>query len=186
MNLRSAILVACLLQFSVVAAVDGQSRPLSVSAGIELDALPYITGGYFGAAWVGTGHIRGRALIAKVNMPEFFVADGFTNNDVLSFAVLADYYLADDWTGPWIAAGAVLWDSSIQSDARVETAKYRSYLLNGSIGYALQLYRSIYVSPWAGLSLRVAGDSDIRVDGLSFEPRVLNPEASVKFGWVFR
>ena len=72
----------------------------------------------------------------------------------------------------------------------IKTAAVRqddgSYLLNGSIGYALQLYRSIYVSPWAGLSLRVAGDSDIRVDGLSFEPRVLNPEASVKFGWVFR
>lgn len=32
----------------------------TVSAGVELDVLPYLTGGYFGAVWVGKGHVIGQ------------------------------------------------------------------------------------------------------------------------------
>jgi hypothetical protein len=39
--------------------------------GIELDALPYATGGYFAGAWIGKDQWRTRALLADVNLPDF-------------------------------------------------------------------------------------------------------------------
>lgn len=55
-----------------------------VKTGLELDILPYLTGGYFGAGWVGKGHVRARALIAQVNMPDFITPKGFTNHQIRS------------------------------------------------------------------------------------------------------
>ncbi|MEQ9103446.1 MAG: hypothetical protein RIE53_01975 [Rhodothermales bacterium] len=160
-----------------------ESVPGPIAFGVEIDVLPYATGGYFGAAWAAKGPLRLRALHALVHMPEFVVQDGFTNNDIDAFAVLVDVF--PDGNGIWFGGGLVYWMGSIQSDARRERAEYDSSLLNGGIGYVHYLTRNIYLSPWTGLSVRVAGDADILVDGQEFRPPRLNPEASVKFGWVF-
>lgn len=157
----------------------------SVSIGVELDVLPYLTGGYFGAVWVGKGHVRARALYAKVNMPDFIVSDGFTNNTIRSFAFVGDYFLNKEQKGLWFGGGMVLWDGEIQSDLQLETASYKNYLLNGSIGYVWDFGRKFYLSPWAGMSIRVGGDKAVEVDDDTFEPRLLNPEMSLKLGYRF-
>jgi len=157
----------------------------SVSVGAELDVLPYLTGGYFGAIWVGKGHIRARALYAKVNMPDFIVPEGFTNNTIKSFALVGDYFLDNEQKGLWFGGGAVYWNGEIQSDLQLEMASYKSYLLNGSMGYVWNLGQKFYLSPWAGISLRFAGDKEIEVDDDIFKPRLLNPEMSVKLGYRF-
>mgnify|MGYP000005531029 CR=1 FL=1 len=157
----------------------------TVSAGVELDVLPYLTGGYFGAVWVGKGHVRARALYAKVNMPDFIVKDGFTNNTIRSFAIVGDYFLKEEQIGLWFGGGMVLWDGEIQSDLQLETASYQNFLLNGSIGYVWNLGNKFYLSPWAGLSVRVGGDKTVAVDDDIFEPRLLNPEMSLKLGYRF-
>mgnify|MGYP001402598041 CR=1 FL=1 len=170
-----------ILHFTIHAA-PAQER---VRAGLELDVLPYITGGYFGAIWAGKGHVRGRALFAKVNMPEFIVPDGFRNNTIRSYALVGDYFMKADQTGVWISGGFVLWDGKIQTDQELETASYRSFLINGSLGYALNLSPKFYLSPWAGLSLRVGGDQNIMADGQNYDPPFLNPELSLKLGYRF-
>lgn len=157
----------------------------TVSAGVELDVLPYLTGGYFGAVWVGKGHVRARALYAKVNMPDFIVKDGFTNNTIRSFAIVGDYFLKEEQEGFWFGGGMVLWDGKIQSDLQLETASYQNYLLNGSLGFVWNLGNKFYLSPWAGLSVRVGGDKTVAVDDDSFKPRLLNPEMSLKLGYRF-
>ncbi len=184
-------LSACLVILLALApaAVQGQAawRPESgrspMAFGVELDVLPFATGGYFGAAWAARGPYRLRALHARVHMPEFVVEDGFTNNDIDAFAVLVDVF--PEGNGVWFGGGLVYWMGSIQSDARFETVDYDSVLLNGGMGYVHRLTRHIYVSPWAGLSIRVGGDTDIFVDGQEYRPPRLNPEASLKFGWTF-
>lgn len=153
--------------------------------GIEQDALPYLTGGYFGAVWAGKGHVRGRALLARVHKSDFITPDGFTNNRTTAYALLADYFLKEDWKGWWLGAGLVYWDNTIQSDRKLTTAPYHNILLNGSLGYNWKFYRHFYLSPWAGMSLRVGGASKVTVDNQSFIPPLLNPEASVKLGWHF-
>ncbi|GLU45034.1 hypothetical protein Musp01_26580 [Muricauda sp. NBRC 101325] len=150
--------------------------------GVELDVLPYITGGYFGAVWARKGHFGGRALYAKVNMPDFMVPDGFTDNKINSYALIVDYFLNENQTGFWFGGGLVLWDGTITSNQKIETASYQSFLLNGSVGYLINLSNRIYMSPWAGLSLRVAGDDDIMVDNQTYDPPFFNPELSLKVG----
>ena len=164
---------------------NAQSRSASIAIGIEQDILPYLTGGYFLAAWAGQDHLRARAVMASVHKPDWIVADGFTNNQVKAYAILGDYFLKEDWKGWWLGGGFVYWDSSIQSDAQLSTVRYQNVLLNGSVGYSWKFSKHFYVSPWAGMHLRVGGDTDVVVDGKHFTPPLLNPEASVKIGYSF-
>lgn len=156
-----------------------------LAMGLELDFLPYATGGYFAGAWVGKGHVRVRALTARVHKPDVVVKKGFTHNHVTAYALVADYFLKKEWKGWWVGTGLVYWSSSIQSDARLSTVPYENYLLNGSLGYNIPLSQRFYLSPWAGLHLRLAGDKHFMVDNKEFSTPLLNPEASLKLGWRF-
>jgi hypothetical protein len=174
-----------LLAIILLADIHGQGQsptPGRLNAGVELDLLPYLTGGYFGAAWVGKGHVRARILTANVNKPDVFIPEGFTNNKVTAYAFIGDYFLKENWKGWWAGTGLVYWKSSIQTDAKLSTAHFENWFLNGSLGYNFKLGKSFYVSPWAGLHLRIAGDKEVLVDNKIYYPPLLNPEASVKFG----
>ena len=156
-----------------------------LSFGIEHDFLPYITGGYYAGVWVGKSHFRGRILMAHVHKPSFITPDGFTNNTVTAYAFVGDYFLKENWSGWWISGGLVLWNSSIQSDQQLSTVTYNNTMLNGSLGYQWKFYRNFYLSPWAGLHLRIGGAKTVTVDGKSFDTPILTPEASLKLGWYF-
>lgn len=156
-----------------------------IKAGIELDALPYITGGYFGAGFLGKGHWRVRALTASVNKPDWSINKNFSNNHVDAYALVVDRFFKKDFSGFWLGAGQVFWKSKIQTQARQQTAKFQNTLLNGSLGYNLKLNKHFYISPWAGMSLRVAGDQKTPVDKTSYTLPLLNPEASLKLGVMF-
>lgn len=118
-------------------------------------------------------------------MPGFITKEGFSNHRITSYAIVADYFLKESWKGWWAGAGLVYWKSSIQTDARLQTAKFQNYLLHGSIGYNITLYKNVYLSPWAGLSIRTAGDKNIAVDTKHYTLALLNPEASLKLGIAF-
>lgn len=156
-----------------------------IQAGLELDVLPYATGGYFAAAWLGKKKWRARLLTADVNKPDWSTSAGFTNHHISSYALVADRFLQTGWKGWWISGGLVYWNSHIQTDQRSETAKFKNFLLNGSLGYNITLYKKLYLSPWAGLSFRAAGDTKVPVDNKLFTLPFINPEASVKLGYTF-
>lgn len=164
---------------------NGAATNTKWNFGLELDVLPYATGGYFGAGWVGKGQWRGRALFADVNRPEFVTKDGFTDHHIQAYAVLLDRFLKDNWKGWWIGGGPVYWKSDIRSDSSKATKNFDNLLLNGSLGYNFTIYKNIYVSPWAGLSLKVGGNDEFILDGKEYNLPWLNPEASVKFGIYF-
>ncbi|MCA4897921.1 MAG: hypothetical protein ACK514_17130 [Bacteroidota bacterium] len=157
----------------------------SWQGGTEQDVLPYLTGGYYFAAWAGKNHVRGRALLAKVNKPSFIVPSGFTNNQVTAIALVADYFPKEKWRGWHLGAGVVWWQSSIQSNLRLSTVNYENVLLNGSVGYNWWFSPRFYLCPWAGLHLRVGGPSTVTVDNQSFDTPLFTPEASLKVGWCF-
>ena len=156
-----------------------------IKAGIELDALPYITGGYFGAGFVGKGHWRLRALTASVNKPDWSINKNFSNNHVGAYAVVVDRFFKKSWSGWWIGGGLVYWKSKIQTQDKLQTAKFQNSLLNGSLGYNFKLNKHFYLSPWAGMSLRVGGDQKTPVDQTTYTLPLLNPEASLKLGVIF-
>lgn len=179
-NLLLAVFIT--LSFNVQAQGDIASR---VHFGLELDVLPYATGGYFGALWAGKGHWRARVLTADVNKPDWSTTEGFKNHHISAYALVVDFFLKPEWKGWWIGAGPVYWKSDIQSDAGLQTAHFENILLNGSIGYNFRLPYRFYVSPWAGMSLRVGGDRDVPVDAKTYNLPLLNPEVSLKLGWYF-
>ena len=173
--------------FSAVSLSAQQTAaPARWNFGLEQDFLPYATGGYYAGVWAGKGHLRGRALLAaNVHKPDFIVPDGFTNNRVSAFAVVADYFLRNEWKGWWISAGGVYWNSSIEDAERTAKASYKNYLLNGSLGYQWRFYRHFYLSPWAGMHILVGGNKRVQVGARELKPALFNPEASLKLGWYF-
>ncbi|MEO9852335.1 MAG: hypothetical protein ABJE80_13110 [Reichenbachiella sp.] len=164
--------------------VDNQSTK-NTSLGFELDALPYITGGYYGSAWVGHNHFRYRAVIANVEVPDFFVEDGFTNNEVQAYAAIIDYFFKPGFEGWWIGTGLEYWDSKIQTDAKLETAEFNNTIFTLGGGYVWKFYKNFYLNPWAAGHLRIAGDKDVIVDDSTFETSAFTPEFSLKLGWHF-
>jgi hypothetical protein len=184
MTNNQIILIFCLL-IAIVFPAKAQRKNVRFNVGIEQDVLPYMTGGYYLGAWAGKKNIRVRFLLASVNKPDFIVPEGFTNNHVNAYALLGDYFLRDNWSGWWLGGGLVYWDSRIQSDAQISTVSYENILLNGSLGYSWKFWKNFYVSPWAGMHIRVGGAQEVTVDGKSFNTPLLNPEASIKVGWHF-
>lgn len=169
--------------FVYVQAQEKAKQPFQ--AGAELDVLPYITGGHFAAVWVGKNEWRVRALTAFVKKPDFTTKDGFANHHIHAYAVVLDKFFKPGWKGLWLGGGLVYWRSSIQTEARLQTAHFNNYLLNGSAGYHFTLYKHFYLSPWAGMSLRIGGDKNVAVDNKQYTLPLLNPEASVKLGYWF-
>ena len=177
-----------LLLFSLYAGLNTQAQlnePKKLQFGLELDVLPYATGGYFGAGWVGKNFWRVRALTAFVKKPDWSTRKDFSNHQIHAYALVVDRFLKKDWKGWWAGAGLVLWNSTIQTDARIETARFKNLLANGSLGYNISLRKHFYLSPWASLNLCVAGDKNVLVDNKNYSLPVLNPEASLKFGYYF-
>lgn len=181
-KLRFFGLIFCLV---ILSHQNSQAQHASVSIGLEQDFLPYATGGYYAAAWIGQSHVRARVLVAHVHKPSFIVPNGFTNNVVTAYAVLGDYFLKENFSGWSIGGGLVRWNSSIQSNLHQSTVSYDNTLLNGSIGYNWKFHKNFYVSPWAGLHLKISGADHVTVDGSSFATPLFTPEASVKVGWYF-
>lgn len=161
--------------------ISAQEKKLH--AGLELDILPIATGGYFAGGFIGKDRFRIRALTASVNKPDWSINKDFRNNHIQAYALLLDIYKNKDWQGLWIAGGLVYWESSIQSKQLLQTAQFNNYLLNGSLGYQIKLGEHFYLSPWAGISLRIAGNTAVSVDQYSYTLPILNPEASLKVGY---
>lgn len=103
--------------------------------GFEVDELPYLTGGYYGSVWVGHHHFRYRAIVTKLIKPEFILKDGFANNDIQAYTIIADYFFKPGFKGWWVGAGLEYWDGNIQTDAELETSKYNNTIFTLGGGY---------------------------------------------------
>ena len=157
----------------------------NTTVGFELDALPYLTGGYYGSVWVGHNHFRYRAIVTKLETPDFFVKDGFTNNEIQAYTVIVDYFFKNDFKGWWIGAGLEYWDSKIQTDAKLETAKYNNTMFTVGGGYVWKFYNNFYLNLWVAGHLRLAGDNEVLLDNSTFKTSLFTPEFSIKVGWHF-
>lgn len=181
--LLSPILVlVCFLVFQQAGACQSKN---TWNVGMELDVLPYVTGGYFGAVWAGKGKWRVRSLLAQVNKPDFTTKRGFHNHTIRAYALVADRFLTTGWSGWWVGGGPVYWQSTIEGDTPGTKETFHNYLLNGSLGYHFMVYKNVYLSPWAGISLKIAGDHNIIVGDQIYNLQLLNPEMSLKGGIYF-
>lgn len=176
-----------LLLIIACSTVRAQSEKMSseTAIGFEVDALPYITGGYYGSVWVGKNHMRYRAILTKIKVPEFVLKDDFTNNEIQAYTLIADYFFKPNFEKWWVGAGLEYWQGKIQSEAKIETAKYNNTIFTVGGGYVWKFYRNFYLNPWVALHVKISGDSKVLVDNKIFEPSFITSEASLKIGWYF-
>lgn len=173
---------------SVTLAVRAGKRspaPSRTTIGFELDALPYITGGYYGSIWLGHDRIRLRPVVAKTTLPSFVVQDGFDHADVRAYAIIADYFFRDNFRGFWMGAGAEYWRNSVERTLNGATASWDNTIATLGGGYVWTLAGNFYVNPWGAVHLIIAGHSDLQVGGATYSPKRLTPELSLKIGWHF-
>jgi hypothetical protein len=111
--------------------------------------------------------------------------DGFTNNKMMVYAALADYFFKSAPEKWWIGSGFEYWNAEIQSSQKRSTVKYNNTMFTLGGGYVWKFCRNFYLNPWAAAHLRIGGDKSVMVDGKEFKPSLLIPEGSLKIGWHF-
>lgn len=182
--MKTHLLIYLLFAAPAVVAQTDTHKP-TLTLGVEVDALPYLTGGYYGSIWAGHNHVRYRAIITQVTTPSFMLEDGFANNKIQCYTAVADYFFGRNFQKWWVGSGVEYWRGSIQSEQKLSTARYSNVILTAGGGYVWKFFRNFYINPWVAIHTRVAGDSHVLVDGLRFHPARLTPEFSVKIGWKF-
>ena len=168
--------------------IPNQAGPAVWTFGSELDVLPYITGGYYGSAFVGCSDWRLRAVAARSPLPSFLVTNGFEEKRTDAYALLVDRFVGakrERLEGLWIGGGGEYWRSRIRTEASSQFAYYSNVVLTAGGGYAWKVSRHVYVNPWAGGHFVMAGERKIQVSGETYEQPVFTPEVSVKVGVTF-
>lgn len=159
-----------------------------VRIGAEFDVLPYATGGAYGSLIVGRGAWRIRGVVSRVNIPEAFVADGFSDQRTDAVALLADRFIgagSREARGFWVGGGVEYWQNRVRREGSEAYTAYHNTMLTAGGGYVWHLTRHVYLNPWAAAHASVAGDRDVDVSGAAFTPRRFTAEASLKLGIVF-
>ena len=153
--------------------------------GIELDALPWLTGGYYVSGWYAADKLRYRAVLTEINVPDSFVEDGYKDKQIRAYAVIMDYFPSVSRKGVWYGAGLEYWQTSIANESDNAQAEYDNTVFTVGLGYVWQITESVYLNPWAALHLIVGGEQDITVGNRRYHQGSLTPSASIKLGWQF-
>jgi len=118
--------------------------------GSELDAFPYLTGGYYTSLWYGSNLYHIRAVAAHSNVPDFVVADGFEDQTTDAYALIVDRFLAPEKEGKgwWIGTGFEYWRVGLTNADNQATKHFGQtvYTLGG--GYVFHLYKKLTLNPW--------------------------------------
>lgn len=155
------------------------------TVGFELDALPYLSGGWYGSAWVGRDRVRIRPVVASTELPSFLVEEGFSDAKVEAYALIVDWFFRDDFRGFWVGAGAEYWKSSVTNETNGGTADWNNTVATVGGGYVWKIAGNFYVNPWVAGHLIVGGPTSVPAGGATYNPKRFSPEASVKLGWHF-
>jgi len=182
-----ALLAALALASSSAHAEEADVEEVS-AAGIELDAAPYLMGGFHASAWSGSSGWRVRPVVARAYPPDFMLKDGFEAARVDALALLVDWFprwREQGYRGFWVGAGFEYWRSIISRVGYGGFSTYTNGVVTAGGGYVWPVWRSVYLNPWAAGHMVVSGTRRIPVAGTTYEQRVFTPEASVKLGISF-
>jgi hypothetical protein len=164
---------------------DNSSR---VRAGLEIDALPYLTGGYYFSAWGGYKNFRLRGVFTHFKSPSFVIPDGFEDQKSDAYTLLVDYFPSADknefekW---WIGAGLEYWKNSVQNSSDNATGNYDNLILTLGGGYVWKIWGNLYLNPWAAAHIALSGADEKKIGNNNFKPKGFLYEASLKLGWYF-
>ncbi|SHO54931.1 hypothetical protein [Vibrio quintilis] len=152
--------------------------------GAEADVLPYLLNGHYFSLTAGRGHLKFRGVVTKFESPDMFTQNGFKDHQVDVGAVIVDYYPDPSQQGFWIGFGAEQWRGDVTEEQSSDRKSYQTYLATLGCGYVHYLAPHIYVNPWAGIHVPVAGDKSVKFGSSAFDMKTTG-EVSVKIGVNF-
>ncbi len=167
-----------------------EGRPFTVTGtvGFELDALPFVTGGYYGSLWFGSAPWRVRAVVSRVNVPDFATQPQYEHLRLDVVALIADWFFgrqAAALAGPWVGAGVERWNGRIKAQHAAGSATFSNDVATVGGGYVWPLRGNFYLNPWFAAHQTVGGDTDVQVGRRTYHPPPASGEASLKLGWHF-
>lgn len=161
------------------------SRP-EFNFGTELDALPFITSGYYFSIIGGLDRFRVRAIVSQINLPGFaYDSENFTKSSLHVYACVLDYFFKPDYHGWWIGGGVENWSGTVNGSSAGTTGTYREWVATLGSGYNWFFYGNFSLNPWAAVHARIAGDSQTQVGNQTYSVSSIEAEGSVKIGWYF-
>ena len=153
--------------------------------GIELDAFPYLTGGYYLSGWYAKNQFKLRGVYASVNVPEFAIKQGFKDHSLSATAIILDYFPKPERKGAWYGAGLEFWSSEIKSKKENSSSKFENMVLTVGTGYVWYFHKHLYLNPWAALHLVASGDNKVQVGNDTYSPDIITGEVSLKLGFEY-
>jgi hypothetical protein len=181
------VLLAALAATSPAAAQETNATTAAprTTAGVELDVLPYASGGYYVSGWIGHDRVRVRPVVTKTTLPDFVVQDGFKNADLDVYAVIVDYFPRGGFRGFWVGAGVEFWKNAIENEGNGSTAEWDNTVATIGAGYVWKFAGNFYLNPWAAAHVVTGGPISVNAGGATYSPKRFTPEVSVKLGWHF-
>lgn len=156
----------------------------SVRWGAELDALPFLSGGYYGSVIAGYDQWQVRAVLTRTTLPDFATSDLIKSHRLDAMALIGDYFFDSTATGWWVGSGVEWWSNRLEPESG-GTRSFDQWVLTLGGGYTWEFTSWLYVNPWAALHLPVSGTSPVQVGSVRHEPQAVVVSGSVKVGLRF-
>jgi hypothetical protein len=155
-----------------------------LSFGMEVDALPYISGGHYISGVIGFDHFNLRLIATKTTIPSFVTPDGFKDWDMDVTAIILDYFPGENREGLWLGGGLEFWDSKIKNKSSGGSGSFSQKILTLGAGYVYKLTEHWYINPWAAIHYNLS-DNNVAIGASRLDLPDLMYEGSVKLGYKF-
>lgn len=155
--------------------------------GFESEIVTWINQGYHGSFWMGRNGLRARLVIAKATYPDSFNPEGFTDLTSEFYEIEFDYFFGkkrSEFRGLWVALGTGYTRQSIQSETTYIRASTDLIDLHSGVGYAITIYKGLYITPWVGVDLHLNAQ-DVEVGNEIWTPNFIDPVFGAKVGYSF-
>ncbi len=155
----------------------------SQTFGIELDMVPYFTGGYHVSLWYGKDHLRYRGVYSFTNVSVWATPNGFKDHQLWKVAFEVDYFFKENFEGWWIDAGYQYWNSQIQDEEATQKLFYTNNVMTFGAGYVWKFASNFYLNPGASANILITNLGPFQLGGKTYTPSIITPEISLKLGW---
>lgn len=154
--------------------------------GVEVDLLPFATGGNYIGAFVSENGFKYRFIRAESSMPDFMLEDGIDSVDLEVYAFIVDYYFdKTNYAGPWIGVGLEYWKNSIDEKNGVENVSLKQNIFTIGGGYLFKISQNLYINPWAAIHVDIDSNDYKMIGNTKYEIKDVVPEFSVKLTYYF-
>lgn len=164
-----------------------QDSKEKLSFGVESEIMTWINKGYHGSFWFGKNGLRARFVVAKATYPDKFNPEGFTNLTSQFYEMEVDYFFGkkrNAFRGLWVALGTGYTKQTIESETTQIKASTDLIDLHTGIGYAINIYKGLYINPWIGIDLHL-NTKDVEVGSETWTPNSIDPVLGAKIGYSF-